>query len=79
MRMLRSGEQLAQWYPCLLQAWAPTKDTGCAYKFKNLNMKIKIKINFIRLYLGLIFYPIKASALIRQASVFSLKLVRLSP
>jgi hypothetical protein len=55
---------LVHWDVCLLEARAPQRDTRLAYKFKNLNMKmsLKLKINFIWEYLGLIIYPIKQSA-----------------
>jgi hypothetical protein len=48
----------------LPEAWAPQRDTGWAYKFKNLSMKTtsKLKVNPIQEYLGLIIYPIKQSA-----------------
>jgi hypothetical protein len=48
---------LAHQYIRLPEVWAPQRNAGCSYKFKNLNMKtsLKLKINPIQEYLGLIF------------------------
>jgi hypothetical protein len=45
------------------RARAPQRDAGWAYKFKNLTMRmsLKLKINLIREYLELIIHPIKPS------------------
>jgi hypothetical protein len=43
------------------EAWAPQRNASRACKLKNLNTKttLKLKINPIWEYLGLIFYPLK--------------------
>jgi hypothetical protein len=60
----------------LPEAWAPQRYTSRACKFKNLNMKmtLKLKINPIQENLRLNIYPIKPT----KGLFFSSNLVKLS-